>query len=428
MLLRFGVSNRLSMRDRQELSLTASSLKDPIEGLIDCPSSPSGSVLPAALIYGANASGKTNFIDSLRVMREMVLNSHNKGEPGGGVPLRQPFALDPENAGSPTRFDIDFVMDGVRYHYGFEASDEAFLSEWLYAFPKAHRRMLFEREGDEFHFGRSLGGQNKTIATLVRPNSLFVSAAAQNDHEQLSGVYAYFRSIRGVDGTGVPGDEASSYFVQEEPDDRVIDFLAKIGTGIIEYRREEYEVPEEYRAFRREIEAPARRMLNRSVSSNIDIVDKRTAIEFGHRGHDGDPVFLSVDRESAGTRRLLVVLDLVFRALDEGVTLCVDELDASLHTHAAEAVLALFCSKDTNPRGAQLIATTHDTNLMRSRVLRRDQVWLAEKDAGGATRLYPLTDIRTRSGDDFSKGYLQGRYGAVPFDRPTIARGSHSQA
>ena len=428
MLLRFGVSNRLSMRDRQELSLTASALKDPTEGLIDCPTSPSGSVLPAVLIYGANASGKTNLVDSLRVMREMVLSSHREGEPGGGVPNRLPFALDPTNAESPTQFDLDFVVDGVRHHYGFEASDEAFLSEWLYAFPKAHRRMLFEREGDEFHFGRSLGGQNKTIVDLVRPNSLFVSAAAQNDHEQLSGVYAYFRSMRGVNGTGFPGDEALSYFVQEEPDDRVIDFLAKIGTGIVEYRREEDEIPAEYRALRREIEAAARKVLNRSVKSNIDFADKRVTIEFGHRGHDGNPVFLSLDRESAGTRRLLVVLDTVFRALDQGVPICVDELDASLHTYAAEEVLKLFCSRETNPKGAQLIATTHDINLMRSPVLRRDQVWLAEKDVGGATRLYPLTDIRTRSGDDFSKGYLQGRYGAVPHDRSIVASGTQIEA
>ena len=243
MLLRFGVSNRLSMRDRQELSLTASSLKDSSGGLIDCPSAPSGSVLPAALIYGANASGKTNLVDAIRVMREMVLTSHSKWEPGSGISLRRPFALDPEYSRGPTRFDIDFVMNGVRHHYGFEASDESFLSEWLYAFPKAHRRVLFEREGDKFHFGRALGGQNKTIATLVRPNSLYVSAAAQNGHEQLFEVFAYFRSIDGVGGMGFPGTTASSYFVHEEPDDRVIDFLAMVGTGIIECRRRETNCP-----------------------------------------------------------------------------------------------------------------------------------------------------------------------------------------
>ena len=427
MLLRFGVSNRLSMRDRQELALTASSLKDPTGGLIDCPPVPSGSVLPAVLIYGANASGKSNLVDSIRIMREMVLGSHRKGKPGGGVQARRPFALDPGSPLNPTRFDIDFVMEGVRYHYGFEASDEAFLSEWLYAFPRGYRRTLFEREGSDFHFGRALGGQNRTIATLARPNSLYVSAAAQNGHEMLSRVFAYFQSICGVSGMAIPGAAASSYFGEEEPDDRVIEFLAKSGTGIIEYRRKEYQVPEEYRAFQREVDAMAHRMLKTPLDSEGNDDGKEVAIELGHSGHDGTSVFLSLDSESSGTRRLLVMLDFVFQALDKGTPICVDELDASLHTLASEAVLALFCSRDTNPKGAQLIATTHDSELMRSGVLRRDQLWFTDKDDGGATRLYPLTDIRTRRGDDFAKGYLQGRFGAVPSNEVRVARGTQSQ-
>ena len=275
--------------------------------------------------------------------------------------------------------------------------------------------------------GRWGGGQNKTIAALVRPNSLYLSAAAQNGHEQLSGVFAYFRSIRGVGGMAIPGAAASSYFVHDEPDERVISFLAKVGTGIIDCRRRETRLPEDFRAFQREVAAVPQRVLSVPASFDVDADDKEVVIEFGHRGHDGRPVFLSLDRESAGTRRLLVVLDFVFRALDDGVPICVDELDANLHTHASAAVLALFCSRDTNPKGAQLIATTHDSELMRSGVLRRDQLWFTDKDAGGATRLYPLTDIRTRSGDDFAKGYLQGRYGAVPFDELIAARGTQSQ-
>jgi AAA15 family ATPase/GTPase len=110
-----------------------------------------------------------------------------------------------------------------------------------------------------------------------------------------------------------------------------------------------------------------------------------------------------------------MLLGLVFQALDEGAPFVIDELDASLHTQACEAVLALFSSPETNPRGAQLIATTHDTNLLRSRMLRRDQIWFTEKDGHGATHLYPLTDIRTRKEDNIEKGYLQGRFGAIPF-------------
>jgi AAA15 family ATPase/GTPase len=136
---------------------------------------------------------------------------------------------------------------------------------------------------------------------------------------------------------------------------------------------------------------------------------------FGHPGLDGRTVFLDVDLESDGTKRLLVLLDQAFRALDRGSVLVVDELDASLHTRAAETVVSLFLSKETNPNGAQLVATTHDTNLLSMRGLRRDEIWFAEKDDLGRTSLFPLTDIHTRAGDNLERGYLQGRFGAIPF-------------
>jgi AAA15 family ATPase/GTPase len=120
-------------------------------------------------------------------------------------------------------------------------------------------------------------------------------------------------------------------------------------------------------------------------------------------------------QEIDGTQRLLRLLVPLFKALDTGSAMVLDELDASLHTQACELVTALFSSPRTNPKKAQILATTHDTNLLRSAYLRRDQVWLAEKDAKGATHLYPLTDFRTRKGDKLARGYLQGRYGAIPF-------------
>ena len=414
MLLRFGVSNHLSIRDFQELSFCASSLQDGDEGLIPCAAAPKGSVTPAAVVYGANASGKSNLVDAMGLMGRMVSFSQTHGAPDGRVP-RQSFRLDPTCSAKPSRFELDFVIDGVRHHYGFEASDDAFESEWLYTFPKSHRRMLFEREDGKFHFGRGLKGRNAVIADLTRPNSLYLSAAAQNGHEQLSGVFEYFRAIRSVSAVAVPGTIASMQLAREEPDTRTIDFLGRIGTGVVGYRWDETEVPEEIKALRGDIAAAVRRRLKEPASFEL-FAAKQAAIELAHRGRDGEPVYFGLELESDGTQRLLVVLGHVFQALDEGAPMFIDELDASLHTQAAEAVLRLFCSPKTNPKGAQLVATTHDTNLMRSPVLRRDQLWFTEKDAGGATRLYPLTDIRTRKGDDVGKGYLQGRYGAVPFD------------
>ena len=425
MLLRFGVSNHLSIRDPQELSFVATSLRDRDEGLIDCAAA-NGSLVPAIVIYGANASGKSNLVSAMHAMGYMILFSHTEWKADGGVE-RYPFRLDPNISQKPSHFDIDFVIDGVRYHYGFEASDTAFVSEWLYVFPKSHRRTLFERDGNEFSFGRSLKGRNQIIASLTRTNSLFLSAAAQNGHEQLSRVYSYFGSIKGFQKIAIAVPVVSAELAEQGVDVRVIDFLKKVGTGIIGYQRKETKLSEEEQTLHREITAVIRKLGLTPHVPGTDAKDKRGSIEFAHRGRGGKQVYFELDRESAGTRRLLIVLTLAFRALDEGVPLFIDELDASLHTHACEEVLRLFCSRENNPKGAQLVATTHDTNLLRtSMLLRRDQLWFIRKDLEGASQLYPLTDIRTRKGDNIEKGYLQGRYGAVPSDEPVLTHGTSS--
>ena len=422
MLLRLGVSNHLSIRDPQELLFTASSLRDRENGLIECSAAPRGSVVPALVIYGANASGKSNLIHGIRSMLRMVRHSHTGGTAGGGVP-RYAFKLNASAPETPSRFDIDFVRDGVRYHYGFEASDEEFETEWLFAFPKGHRRVLFERKRDEYYFGRELRGRNRVIAELTRRNSLFVSAAAQNRHEQLSKVFSYLVSLNVFMSVSIPSAEAAAAFGQDGIDPRVIGFLERINTGVCDYRRREMPLPDDVLSLRRELFDLMSKRANVFVETDAGD-DKQVTVELGHRTRDGEPAYLALNLESAGTLRLLMVLSLAFRAIDDGTPLVIDELDASLHTHATEAIIRLFCSPETNPKGAQLIATTHDTNLLAAPTLRRDQLWFAEKDPYGATVIFPLTEIRTRSSDNFEKGYLQGRYGAIPFSGPLSTLGA----
>lgn len=414
MLLRFSVTNHLSFWDKQELSLVASSLKDVEAGLLDCPAINGPKFLPAVVIYGANASGKSNFVGALAYMRSQIHGSHLRGEPGGGV-KRMHFALDPNCAKTPSKFDIDFISNSVRYHYGFESSDEAFISEWLYAFPRGSRQMLFERKGRGFKFGRNLKGRNKVISDLTRPNSLFLSAAIQNDHKQLSAAAEFFQSLRIDRAVSIPGELVSMQLAEKDVDERVIEFLGKIGTGVVAYRRQEKELDTRYLTMQREIYSALQSGGMEDEKGEFELNTKEISIELAHRGPGGDSVFLNLNRESAGTRRLLILLGRIYRALDRGGLLLIDELDASLHTQACEALLALFSRPEINTRGAQMIATTHDTNLLRSSLLRRDQVWFTEKDLEGATHLYPLTDIRTREGDNIGRGYLQGRFGAIPF-------------
>ena len=403
MLLRFFVSNHCSIRDEAELTFVASRQRDNPDGLMDCPAVPTERAVPAALIYGANGSGKSNILSAITAMGDLVVRSHALGDPAGGV-SRQPFRLDERYAQIPSKYEAEFLMDEVLYIYGFTATDKQFTSEWLHSFPNSRRRVLLHRSMQEFRFSRELKGRNASIAKLTRPNSLFLSAAAQNGHEILGRVFNFFSNFRSISEIPENSLMLKSQHAGNSPDNRVIDFLSQFDTGIVGYRMVG---PEESTNITSEI-LP-------SFKLDMETVEVLRKVELAHRGVDGNRVFFEGDRESAGTRRLFMVLRFVFQALDYGTLLLIDELDSSLHPHACEAVLNLFCSHSSNPHDAQLLATVHNTSLMSSPIVRRDQLWFVEKDRQGATKLYSMADFKTRKGDDFELGYLQGRFGAVPF-------------
>jgi AAA15 family ATPase/GTPase len=418
MLLRFRVKNHLSLKQGQDLSLVASSLHDREDGLItDIPGSRERA-LPVGIIYGANASGKSNIHDAFRFVRHMVRNSHREGEPESKIE-RQPFLLDAESGTSPSEFVVDFVVEGTRYQYGFSVTTEAVLEEWLKAYPKDQPQQLLSRRRQRFMFSRLLKGRNQVISDLTRPNSLFVSAAAQNDHEALSVISRYFRSWR----ANSPNSTSSPAEWKEEVDRRIIDFLSEIGTGVVDCRvQDEPQLPT-INAFMKEFSEIAKRHIKGFEPPPLQ--EAVSKLQLAHRAKGGEKVFFDLGRESEGTRRLLHLLRAAFLAMSEGSVLFVDELDASLHTLACEQVVALFSNKGLNTKGAQLLATTHDTNLLKSPFLRRDQIWFVAKNDDGESSLYPLSDLRTRKGDDLERGYLQGRFGALP-DWPSIVASKYA--
>jgi AAA15 family ATPase/GTPase len=411
MLIRFAVSNHRSLRDRQELSFVASSLHGSDDGMIECRHVPGGSLLPAIVICGANASGKTNLVRAIGWMRSAVLHSHSRGEPDDGI-SRTPFRLDSTTAECTSHFAVDFILDDIRYHYGFEATDTAFVSEWLLAYPNEKRQILFEREGMKFHFGRNLKGRNQVISELTRPNSLFLSAAAQNAHEELTKIREFFQNINigGLDEVGL-----AEALLKTPTNPRLIGLLRAAGTGVVDYKAEEQtDSGPRIKEFREGLSVLLSGLLARTDVA-LPMNDKMIRLKLAHQTATSDPVYFDLAEESQGTRWLLRLVVPILQALDAGSVMVIDELDSSLHTLACELVLGLFASRRTNPKGAQLIVTTHDTNLLRFQPLRRDQIWFAEKDRGGATHIYPLTDFRTRETDNIERGYLQGRFGAVPF-------------
>jgi AAA15 family ATPase/GTPase len=415
MLLRFSVTNCRSIATTEEISLVASNLKGPECSLVAIPGTDL-SALPSAIIYGANASGKTNFLKAFSFFRGAILQSHARGNPEGGVP-RIPFKLDPDIEGQVTSVEAEFVVDGVRMQYGFECDDKAFTAEWLFTYPEGKRRRLFERTGSKVDFGSHFKGSKKILVDLMRPNSLFISTATQNDHVELSGVVSYFRRIKSSMNVAVAKELINNTFKKGQVDPRTIEFLKSIGTGIDGFRQTEIEVPENVRMLAKEFMSVARKhMGDNAVAEDDDSERLRdVSIEFSHVGTSGESCFFGLERESSGTRRLVILMNIVFKALDDGSLVLIDELDASLHTFAAAQILELFENPNINRNGAQLIATTHDTNLLSLSKLRRDQIWFCEKDNAGASHLFPLSDIKSRPTDNFEQGYLEGRYGAIPY-------------
>lgn len=411
MLIQFSVQNHRSLRDEHSLSLTAAAFGSEDERLIRTPAL-SDRVLPAVALYGANASGKTNVLHALAFMRHAVLQSYRLWEPDGGVPV-EPFALSSVRS-SPSEYEVDLIVDGMRQRYGFVCGSERIEEEWLFAWPSGHQQTWFEREGDEYHFGRNFPGDNEAIRKLTRPNSLFLAAAAQNNHARLLPLFRWFRTTQidlrrprplGLTNTWMLLTESPlSLFGSDDPISTgrgaILELLRWADTGIIDVRVEESE---------RDSGTPGR-------SSR-----RRTRILFRHKAaEDGvDGTWLPLEVESAGTAVLIELAPRLNRVLETGGLICIDELEASLHPMLALALLGLFQDPLRNKAGAQLIFTTHDTNLLGNTLgeapLRRDQIWFTEKDEAGATRLYPLTDFHPRKNENLERGYLQGRYGAIPF-------------
>jgi hypothetical protein len=410
-LIRFQAENFRSIKEAQELSLVASTRSDHAGALIPVERH-DFQLLRAAAVYGANASGKSSLFHALAFMRDAVVESQRQWDPSAGVP-RSVFALDRNCFTEPSVFAVDVLLDGILYEYGFSVDSARVLEEWLFASPKGRRQEWFTRDATrdvEFVFNRSLPGENRAISALTRPNSLFLSAAAQNNHAVLGPIYNWFSQRLWIVDDTTRGF-LERYTTEQCRNDSyraaLIGLLnaADLGVAKIEFREPDL-TPEMQDAIQRSEPAVAE-SLRRTWGAPQVRLWHSTADPFSH-------VPLSFDQESRGTRTLFSLLGILHWSLATGATLAVDELDQSLHTHLARRVVTMFNQPDENPYGAQLLFNTHDTNLLDTDLLRRDQVWFTEKGYDGATRLVPLTDYHARKHENLERGYLQGRYGAVP--------------
>lgn len=421
MLIEFRVENHRSIRDEQALTMRAGRVGAPDDPRPrEVPGEKTG-VLPVAALYGANASGKSNLLAAFDFMRQAILLSHRLWRPNGGIP-RAPFAWGSKTS-EPSLFEVTISQEGTRYQYGFVADNERFLEEWLYAWPAGRKQSWFEREGDTFKFGEHLRGENRMVEQVTRPNALFVSAAAQHRHEQLAGIYRWFSATSTVNVNrqrqGIITELFFEEWLQQTFDGKPFTQLSPFGDDI--------SAGDHLASIRDLLRAADVGIVDIKLEDRDDDPDarsgqlRRSRVMVRHQS-TADDAWLPFHEESHGTQTLFRMARFLLDALQNGSLLVIDELEASLHPLLALQVVRQFNDPRANPRNAQLLFTTHDTNLLGTELgepaLRRDQIWLTEKDKEGATCVYPLTDYKPRKAENLERGYLQGRYGAIPFLGP----------
>lgn len=416
MVIEFKVKNFRSISDWQSFSMLAENkvgeLQENVAKKLEL------NILKTSIIYGRNASGKSNLLTAFRALQYLVLDSATFKVDEEIGPY-EPFKFNKNGQNEPVEFSLDFLAkDNIRYIYSFGFTQNEIIYESLKFYPKNQPATLFDRKvGKKIKYGEHLLGRKKEIENLLYPNQLFLSKVGTERNEQLKEVYNFF----------------SEYFFTSTIHDTIYDdtliriFSRKLGMNNIPFFNENVNKLmrvadtgiEEITIKEEDINASA-------LPKDMSDEDKEEFIERYkykirtiHKKFDNkveiDKVELKLSEESTGTIKLLAVGGLILEALASGQVLIVDELDKSLHPKLTRALINIFHCKKNNPNGAQLIFATHDVSLLDNELFRRDQVWFAEKEYEGNSHYYSISDIPgIRANTPFEKYYMSGRFGATP--------------
>lgn len=413
MLVEFNTTNFRSFCSTQNLSLAKGKGSELQNNSFEVAGIKGLDLLRSVAIYGANASGKSNLLKSIRTMKQVVTVTSQRGSK---LPL-VPFKLDSDSANQPTEFEIVFVVDGVRYQYGFSATEDKIFEEWLFAYPKGRAQKWFERHWDsetnqyQWQFSSSFTGTKQVWQNATRDNSLFLSTAVQLNSHQLKPVFDWFKNtLRFSSIGGFDPDYSASLCLQNKKED-ILKFLHAADLNINDIRVE----AEDFTPAALPTDMPE---LLREIIINDMKNKKMLNIQTVHMDNQGNHIEFDLEEESDGTQKFFAFAGPWIDVLTNGYILFVDELHDNLHPKLVQFLVELFHNKETNPKNAQLIFTTHETSILNQDIFRRDQIWFCERNKEQESVVYPLSDFSPKKGrENLEAAYLSGRYGALPFIR-----------
>ena len=407
MLVEFRVKNFRSIRDDLCLSMVASKDSHRIaSNTIEASSNLIPKLLRSAVVYGANASGKSALIGAMQFAQALVANSAT-AKPEQLLP-HFPFKLDDKTIRQASEFEFTFIHEKVRYQYGFSLLSDGINEEWLYVYKAAKPQIWFERKEfagapSSYVFSSYLVGQRKIWQTATRRNALFLSTAVQLNSESLRPIYDWITSKLSVflANTQPMIDASTSRIATESGKKMLVEFMSAADVGISDLSttiQKQHMVK-----FDLGENGPLHTVSEQDVPMPL----------FTHESKKGK-AFFQIEEESTGTQRLFAFAAPLIDALANGGVLVIDELDGSLHPHITKFLVELFHRSSNGKEAAQLIFTTHDTSLLDAGIFRRDQIWFIEKGNDQASKIVPLSEFSPRKNEALERGYLSGRYGALP--------------
>ncbi|MDM8539518.1 ATP-binding protein [Desulfococcaceae bacterium HSG9] len=418
MLIDFTIKNYRSIRESITLSALATNISEHPDNVFQSEREKTINLLKTAVIYGANAAGKSNIIKAFETFIDFVIKSTDL-KLGDKLFYYDPFRLNKNSSGEPTMFEIEFLgNDSVRYRYEIHFDHDEILKESLVFFPKGYEAVLFHREkGQRIKFGKNFQGPAKTIENQLLENHLFLSKAANSNNKLLREIYLYFRNTLQllVHPHEIPQNFTTELCLQDESNKKFISDFLKIADTGIEYMEIKKRKIDDNEFLDQKM--PKTTKLLRKIYMTQGIKKPQMFHKVFENGKEAGNIGFDLEDESDGTQKLYDLAGKIIYVLKNGLVLIADELNNSLHPLMTQALIDLFHNPETNPENAQLIFATHDTTLLNPDSLRRDQIWLCEKNQYGITSLYSISEFdysEVSSQTPFDKWYLSGRFGALP--------------
>ncbi len=424
MLIEFKFKNYRSFRDEATLSMEATGLSTFRNSTIEYGNT---RILSGAAIYGKNGGGKSNVIRAFWLAVQFIKNAQRTQHENASIPV-SPFLIDDYSKNEATSFEFTFVLDNIKYIYGFSATKEYIESEYLYHSPKGQKAIIFERNRQDFKFTEEKA-KRKLISETVATNQLFFSVACTMNDEDCSRAMRWFRGyvFFSRDYSDIPRQlleysndknmlKAISNYAKAADlgiEDMQFEFNSQEITEDIEFPDS---VPEGIRvALTNFMHALSESSNNSEVKLKMGDVTA-TSLHRGINKNGESQLFpLELSEESDGTRKLMAVAPAIESVLSKGGVLLIDELERELHPTLVNYIVTKFQRKQSNPNGAQIIFTTHNTELMNEEILRKDQIYFVDKDnTDGTSELYSISEFSTKTSENIRKGYLLGKYGATP--------------